>query len=529
MKVFLPAAATTIYGNFSAGLNDVPDATAAHLALYCGAVAYDPNAGSGMPPRVLSAAEYGAFKGLVSGDGMLPPRDGLGWSLADAVVRDFRPFGQFADGSYLITNGAAAQGNSSTRLCIAVGDPINGFSSITPITASGGTVGDKLDATGAQIVDGDAGCQIDQAWIDAAGDVWYVQRGNPTVTNTRRYLRRLRNVAGTWQDGTDSAATNKRAVVNLGSATNGAFATQVQEIRPLHALSFCEYTVGVGGVLTRRYLFAEYNVAAGRVAGNTNDQCICWQITRTGTTINAATKLLEFNTGGAHLFDHFHGVQQDPYTGNVYFTTGDTGDECALICWDGRSAPPAANSTWAQVAATPGWSVTYGDEMRRFGGLLFLPDAIVALPDGDVEATVTDSTAAQSVVIDRGLRWTMPTGIGFERIDDMPPLYPLRTRAGALIYGALRTQTANTAGEQFMHFWTSNGGRKWALAARVQCQLAQTANIREMFEDAAGNVFASCHRNNQRFAPIASADSCVIFRPTQVAAGAVTTATIPAA
>lgn len=461
-----------------------------------------------------SSAEVATIRGVVSGDGMLTARDSLGWSLADASIHAYRAFGQFADGSYLITNGVGAEGNSSTRLCVAVGDPRTGWTSVTPITASGGTVGDKLDATGAQIVDGDAACQIDQAWIDADGDIWYVQRGNPTVTNTRRYLRRLKFVSGAWADGTDASATNKRAVLNIGSPSNGAYATQTQEIRPLHSLSWCEYVIGSGGALTRAWLFAEYNVAAGRVTGSTNDQVICWRMTKTGGAVNAATKLLEFNTSGSHLFDHFHGVQQDPYTRTLYFTCGDTGDECALIRWDGRSAAPAANSTWAQVAATPGWGVSYGDEMRRYGGLIFLPDAIVGLPDGDVEATVGDSTAAQSVVIDRGLAWVMPTGQALTRTDDIPPLIPLRTRSGALIYGCLRTQTANTTAQQYMDFWTSHGGRAWKRSARVVGLLAQTANIRELWEDSAGNVFASCHRNNQRFT--GSADSCVIFRPALV-------------
>lgn len=471
----------------------------------------------------LDNVELTAFRALVSGDGMATVRDTSGWSLANAVVRDYRAFGQFSDGSYLITNGPFAEGASGTRLCVAVGDPITGWTSVTPITASGGTAGDKYDATGAQIVDGDAGCQVDQAWIDADGDIWYVQRGNPTVTNSRRYLRRLKYVSGAWADGTDASATNKRAVVNLGSATNGAYATQVQDIRSLHALSWCEYVYGSGGVLTRAWLFAEYNTASGRVAGGTNDQVICWRMTKTGGAVNAATKLLEFNTAGSRLIKHFHGVQQDPYTRNLYFMAGDTGDECALIGWDGRSAAPAANSTWAQVAATPGWSVTYGDEMHRFGGLVFLPDAIVALPDGDVEATVTDSSITQSVVVDRNLGWTMPTGIALQRINDQPPLIPLRTSSGCLIYGALRSQTANTVAEPYMHFWTSNGGRRWTLAARVYGSQATTANIRELWCDSAGRVFASCHRASQKF--VGTGDSCVIFSPVRTPSDP-TTATI---
>ena len=474
-------------------------------------------------PGLGGVANPAAVNALVSGDGMDSPRDAYGWSLATAYVRSYRPFAQFTDGSYLITNAASGEGASGTRLCIAVGDPITGWTSVTPITATGGTLGDKLDATGAQIVDGDAGCQIDEAWIDADGDIWYLQRGNPTVTNTRRYLFRARYVSGAWAVGTDASATNKRAVLNVGSATNGAYATQVQEIRALHSLSFCEQTYGSGSTLTRAWLFAEYNVASSRVAGGTNDQAICWRMTKTAGAVNAATKLLEFNTGGVHLFDHFHFVQQDPYTRNVYFGTGDTGDECAQICWDGRSAAPAANSTWAQVAATTGWRVTYGDEMRRFGSLVFQPDSIVALPDGDVEASVTDSTAAQSVVIDRALAYTLPTGFALQRIDDQPPLICHRTAAGCLIYGSLRTQTANTAAEQYHHFWTSNGGRRWTLAARVYGTLAQTANIRNLWSDAAGRVFAACHRNNQKF--VGTGDSCVIFLPEKVS-GSPTTATV---
>lgn len=94
MKIFLPGAAQTIYGNFAAGVNDVTPDTAAHLALYYGAVAFEPNAQSGLPPRVLSAQEYAAFKGMVSGDGIIPhPRywfhgSAVRQSADDGVFRD---------------------------------------------------------------------------------------------------------------------------------------------------------------------------------------------------------------------------------------------------------------------------------------------------------------------------------------------------------------------------------------------------------------------------------------------------------
>lgn len=65
MKVFLPASAQTPFGFFAPGVQDVPDTVAAHLALFRGAVAFDPDPASGLPPRVLSAREYEAFKGMV--------------------------------------------------------------------------------------------------------------------------------------------------------------------------------------------------------------------------------------------------------------------------------------------------------------------------------------------------------------------------------------------------------------------------------------------------------------------------------
>jgi len=458
--------------------------------------------------------------GEVFDDGMLADRDRYGWSLVDATLHQYRAFAQFVDGSYLITNSDSDEGDSGRRLCVAVGDPRTGWSSVTAITASGGQVGDKYDATGTDIVDGATSCTLDQAWIDADGDIWYVMRGNTTVGSTRRYLRRLKYVSGAWADGSDATASNKQAVLNIGSPTNGVYTTQVPEIRVLHSLNFCQHTYGSSGNLARAWLLAEYNVATGRVNGSTNDQVIAWRMTKSGGAVTAA-KLLEFNTAASqHLCDHFHSVQQDPYTREVYFCIGDTGDECAIIKWDGRSTAPAANSTLAQIAATPGWDVTFGDELRRYGGLIFLPDAIVGLPDANEETAATDSTAYQSVIVDRGLQWVMQTGIALNRGENIMPLYPFKTNAGALIYGALRNQQAPIP-EQYMHFWTSHGGRVWKLAAKVEGLLAQTANIREIWEDSAGNVFASCHRNNQKFA--GTGDSCVIFRPAFVAARSVAT------
>lgn len=231
--------------------------------------------------------------------------------------------------------------------------------------------------------------------------------------------------------GNDLNGTNGRAVLNLGSS-DGVSTTMVQNVRILHQRSICEAKVQdpKGSPYVYKLLVAEYNVNGSRTPGGANDAVRLWQSLDDGLTWTA---LLTFNTNGTHVINHMHAVIQDPSSGLIYILTGDndapteTTSQNAIIVWDGVSSPPAANSTFAQIAATPGWGCIYGSELNRFGDLVFGEQFVFGLPDCDNEKTVGWNDAYCSVTFDKKLNW-LSKGNRLERQDDIPPLIGVTLR-----------------------------------------------------------------------------------------------------
>lgn len=397
------------------------------------------------------------------------------------------PFAQFADGSYMCTS--RAFGNSATYLYRFTGDIVTGVGTSLrmgqwSVTIGTDSPGALYTADGTTMVSGpNAGMNYAKLLASGAVIVWVVDG------NLRNYIYR----ADPTTYALSSPSGARRAVLHLGSLS-GVGNNQTAGVRLLHARSICEATVyaTIGTAPIKKLLIAEYNVAAGRVSGGANDQVVCWQSLDDGLTY---TPLLTFNTAGAHLPTHFHAVIQDPRTGLIYFLLGDVASESAVIVWDGVSAAPAANSTYAQIASTPGWNVMSGNELCRYGDLVFGVDGVFGLPDSDAESFETHTTAYQSVILDRKLQYAVK-GKAFTRIDQIPPLIGLALQDGGYIMGSLRTQSAGTLNEPYQHFWSSWDGVSWEpLMKAKNYKLATTANVLDIWQDSAGNIIVPAMYN----------------------------------
>lgn len=338
---------------------------------------------------------------------------------------------------------------------------------ITRVNASQINVqaGGLQDTAGVEI--GGAGAGWNNAWTASNGDI--IALGKAASVNTYHLFRMkpsnaVYGTAGTV--GSDGAYSNKRACLDVGRPVQGG-GGHVQMVRGLSQHAFCE--ARINGVSV--YIFAEYNIASGRVAGGANDQVIAWRSTDAGATWS---KLLEFNTSGTHVTDHFHGVVQDPYTGWVYFMTGDTGAECAVIAWDGVSAAPAANSSFATIAATPGWRVSSGNELRRLTCVLFGPAGLYTIPDADIETDDATTTAYVGITLPRTLDYVATIGPA-PRVDNTPPVLAARHPSGWGVIGSFRTAGPQ---EEYFHLWINddpNGQGLWRLAAKVRNYRTVTA------------------------------------------------------
>jgi len=445
-------------------------------------------------------------------------------SLSILARRDVRPFFETSAGTYVMTG--ASLGNFAKQLYKFTGDIVTGAGTNTSffafnLDASGVTTQSVYTNDGSTVIGG-AGALIQHVWKLRTGNCLVMAIGHhATAGYAHRYLLRFNPT--TDKAGTDYTTGgtygNRQVSLHIGSLNGTVTGSGTAGIHALHQRSLCEARVGTDNVI----LFAEYNVAGAgngtpRTSGGLNDQAIVWRSTNDGVSF---TKLLEFNTDGTHRFDHFHSVIQDPYTRIIYFLTGDGDDENAIIGWDGKSAPPIANATHAQIAATPGWTISYGDELRRFGDLIFTPEGrIYGLPDSDTNPELSTKliNAYSSCAIDPALRY-VTQGKVIPRTGNIPPLIALRHSSGAMIYGSLRTASAplNDAitGDRYHHFWTSMNGMDWALAAKVyNYQYTAIGNVLDLWEDTAGNIIAGTTfgRGGSWGADNRTA-SCVIFRP----------------
>jgi len=425
--------------------------------------------------------------------GQLKPKAGL--TLKAVITKAV--FGQFSDGRYLCTD--KSTGSFVQKLFTASGD-------ITGATAN--VVLSNTDATTlknvAGTVIGGSSAGIWDAWVLSDDSFIFSVVGHGTYAG-KVFLYKASAAGGV---GSDAGFSNRQASLDVGMYS----ATQTAQIYTLHNRSLCEATVNGSKVL----IFCEYNVNASRVAGTNGDQAIAYKSTDMGRTW---TELLRFNTDGStRQISHFHGVKQNPYTGQIYFMTGDVSNERSIIVWDGISAAPAANSSMATIASTTGWGVIYGSELHRVADLLFTPTYAYALLDCDNETTDTTSIGYSHMIYDPAMRYASRVA-GIARVDAIPPILGVKHSSGVSVWASFRT---NTASENMIHFWCSgDDGQSWRLAAKATNYQTNTGMPRGLFEDQAGNIILSgLYGRGLQFTSAVESGTSLVLAPSYVASDA---------
>lgn len=434
----------------------------------------------------------GVVTGLIGPSGhvgQLKPSAGL--SLKSVISKAV--FGQFSDGKYLCTD--KTTGNFAQKLFTANGDitgtTTNVILSNTDVTALKNSTGTIIGGSSAGIWD---------AWVLSDDSFLFAVVGHGTYAG-KMFLYKA-NSAGNV--GNDVGFSNKQAVIDIGTYLG----TQTAQIYTLHNRSLCEATVNGSKVL----IFCEYNVNGSRVAGTNGDQAIAYKSTDMGRTW---TELLRFNTDGStRNISHFHGVKQNPYTGQIYFMTGDVSNERAIIVWDGVSAAPAANSSMATIASTAGWGVIYGSELHRTADLLFTPTYAYSLLDCDNETADTTSIGYSHMIYDPLMRYASRVG-NITRVDAIPPIIGVKHSSGISTWASFRT---NIASENMIHFWCSgDDGQSWRLAAKITNYYNGTGMPRNFFEDQAGNLILSgIYGRGLQFTSTVESGTSVILTPNYV-------------
>lgn len=425
--------------------------------------------------------------------GQLKPKAGL--SLKAVINKAV--FGQFSNGDYLCTD--KATGSFAQKLFKANGD----ITGTTTNSALANTDASTLKNAAGTVIGG-ANAGIWDAWVLSDDSFIFSVIGHGTYAG-KVFLFKSTNAGGV---GSDAGFSNRQASLDVGTYS----ATQTAQIYTLHARSLCEATIL--GVKT--LIFCEYNVNASRVAGTNGDQAIAYKSTDMGRTW---TELLRFNTDGStRQISHFHGVKQNPYTGQIYFMTGDVSNERAIIVWDGVSAAPAANSSMATIASTSGWGVIYGSELHRVADLLFTPTYAYALLDCDNETADTTSVGYSHMIYDPAMRYASRVA-GITRADAIPPIIGIRHSSGVSVWASFRT---NIAPENNIHFWCSgDDGQSWRLAAKATNYFNTTGMPRSFFEDQAGNLILSgVYGRGLQFTAAVESGSSLILTPSYVASGA---------
>lgn len=419
-------------------------------------------------------------------------------------------FGQLADGRYLCYDvwQGPTFGVGRQRLALYSGDPAAGFdvANLAVLAQCDSRSGNALLKPDGSPIDYN-NASIYQAWTAPNGDIFFA-----VVENANRYFL-YRAKAGTFTVGSDASYVNKRACVAIGME-GGVHADNIR--------IFCRQSLCFAKVGAATHIFlAEYNVASGRTSGAGGagkDQAVCWRSTDGGGTF---TEFLKFNTSGSHLTDHFHAALQCPHSGLIYFLTGDNGSECALIAYDGVAAPPAANSSFATIHATPGFRVINGSELHRYTDLCFGPQTIFSIPDCDAESGDTSSTAYVSTLLPKTLDYVSSVA-PVARVDNVPPAMCLQTKGKAALCLSFLSSVAASAGNAFLDLWSADSeGGAWTLIGRFANQRAASGGVcRSLFEDQLGRVWVSgtnyatgfsfepVHNNNNQ-----SSALCLVLAP----------------
>lgn len=362
----------------------------------------------------------------------------------DAEASPLAIFCKMTDGQFLCTD--LTTGFFGTKLFKLDGDPLGDYT--TTLLANTNVANLKNDA--GSTISGASLPFIWLAWETSDGAVFFVVGGGTPMAN-KNYLYRA--TPTTYTVGNNASTyDNLEPVLEIGTLGG----THHTNIKAFTNRNFCEATVA--GVTL--YLFVEYNVASGRVDGTGNDVCRIWQ---SSDGISWTALWTVNNDGSNHRIDHFHAVKQNPHNKWIYFFTGDSEAESAIIAWDGSSAAPADNATLATFASTSGWKIITGTELARWTDGLFDPLYLYSIPDADTETANTGTVAYVGVQIPTYLEYVASMD-AVTRTDNIPPALCLKCDGFDMVV-SFKGANAGT----YIHVWTSiDRGRTWVKAAHLR-------------------------------------------------------------
>lgn len=175
---------------------------------------------------------------------------------------------------------------------------------------------------------------------------------------------------------TDSGVTFSATPVLILGNTDGSIANQISSVSVLFGYSLSLASTGT------MYL-GEYNVNGSRTNGGANDQVRLLKSTDNGSTWS---EVAHWNTDGStHQVDHIHSVDEDPYTGDIYISFGDDGDEVGIIKLDGSATLSSNIQPKNYVLVTHGGIGIGGAQRYRAMGVMFTASYIHWPSDTDTE------------------------------------------------------------------------------------------------------------------------------------------------
>jgi hypothetical protein len=173
------------------------------------------------------------------------------------------------------------------------------------------------------------------------------------ITSGLTYLYRSIDNGDNW--GNDLLANNNRPVMRVG--WDGT--THIDQTYLLRGRTLLACTLGGKAAVVMGW----YTIPAAGGEFNTNGIHISYDSGLTWKTIVMSDALTR----------HMHLVEQDPYTGWLWFGFGDSANATGIIGWDGVSEWPRGNITYSSLHNRPGFTVWHGNKRIRPLALWFTP------------------------------------------------------------------------------------------------------------------------------------------------------------
>ena len=271
---------------------------------------------------------------------------------------------------------------------------------------------------------------------------------------------------------TDYGATMTK-VFTFGNG-NGPGGTQAINVLILDGWLEVTHAYPGGGGLGD-IIIGEYNTNSSRPVGSTNDRVRVVRSTDGGATW---TTLMNWNTNGTNQVGHVHTLSQDPYTGYLYFGTGDETNKAAILRWDGAS-PWTDNTTMPNFATLPGFKVATGAQRYRTVGILYSANYIHTF--SDTTADPANAPDYDPSCTEAGIwRWTKDLSSGQRMSSDICTWdnYHIGWRGLTMGNNLIFTTSAEDkegSGPNLQFYTSNNEGATWVPTGEVTLQARSPA------------------------------------------------------